>query len=135
MLFFSCIFAAFRSCAYAPAFQKKYTQMLLPVLGCPELRRQCPVMKINNCDLAWRVALGCIGTSDNKGVQHFVLHPPLKSLLQGYITELSFSRAAHTNSICYHLGLARRQTMKNLQHLEEQRKYSLFISLQHLRHK
>lgn len=75
MLFFSCILAAFRSCACAPAFQKKFTQLLLPVMGCPELRRRCPVMKINNCDLAWRAALGCIGTSDDKGVKHFVLHP------------------------------------------------------------
>jgi len=32
-------------------------------------------MNVNGCDLAWRVALGCIGSSDRKQVKYFVLHP------------------------------------------------------------
>lgn len=75
MLFFSCILAAFRRRACAPAFQKQRAQLLLPVLGCPELRRWCPVMNVNNCDLAWKVALGPIGSRDHKGVKYFVLQP------------------------------------------------------------
>lgn len=74
MLFFSCILATFRRCARAPAFPKELTQLLLPVLGCPELRRWCPAMNVNNCNWIWKVALGCIGGNDHKGVKYIVLH-------------------------------------------------------------
>lgn len=100
MLFFSCILEAFRSCACAPAFQIKCTQLLLPVLGCPELRRQHPVVKINNCDLALRVALGYIGISDNKGVKHFVLHPLWKVSSQGCTVSPELHTWAAYSTIC-----------------------------------
>lgn len=96
MLFFSCILAAFRRRAGAPAFQKERAQLLLPVLGCPEFRRWCPLMNVDNCDLAWRVALGFIGSSDHKVVKDFVLHSLWKIPSQGRITNHNVSRASYT---------------------------------------